>query len=155
MYFFLIHYRPSNYKELYNLCHVSAQNVVEHIFGVIKHHWTILTRLPHYDMKVQAQILAALVALHNFILEHDQTDLDHWIIDKQAEDSSQGVRWTQEIDFRCLASTACVSPAEKRHTEMRCDEIAKAMWDGYLEYLAERMDMDEDRYHDIQPESLH
>ena len=43
-------------------------------------------------MKVQAQSLSALVALHNFILGHDETDLDRWIIDEQAEDSSQGVR---------------------------------------------------------------
>jgi hypothetical protein len=154
VYFFLIHYRPSNSKELYNLRHASARNVVERIFGVIKHRWTILTRPPHYDMKVQAQIPSALVALHNFILEHDEADLDRWIIDEQAEDSSRGVRRTQEIDFGSLASTARVSPAEKRHAETRRDEIAKAMWDDYLEYLAERMDVDEDRYYDIQPESL-
>ncbi|KAF7358246.1 putative transposase [Mycena venus] len=76
------HLRPSNYKELYNLRHASARNVIECIFGVIKHRWTILTHPPHYDMKVQAQIPSALVALHNFILEHDETDLDRWIIDE-------------------------------------------------------------------------
>ena len=28
--------RLRNYKELYNLCHSQARNVVEHIFGVVK-----------------------------------------------------------------------------------------------------------------------
>jgi hypothetical protein len=67
--------RPANFKELYNLRHASARNVVERIFGVIKHRWTILTRAPHYNMETQAQIPSALVALHNFILEHDESDI--------------------------------------------------------------------------------
>jgi hypothetical protein len=154
--FLLMHCRPANYKELYNLRHASARNVVEWIFGVIKHHWSILTHPPHYDMKVQAKIPSALVALHNFILEHDESDLDRWIIDEQAQDSSPGSRRDAEIDFGRLASSARVSPAEKHHAETMRDNIAKAMWDNYVQYLRERdgdrMDVDHDG--DIQPEAL-
>jgi hypothetical protein len=28
--------RPCNHKELFNLCHAMLQNVIEHIFGVLK-----------------------------------------------------------------------------------------------------------------------
>ena len=30
-------YSPANEEELFNLCHASAHNVIEHIFGVLKH----------------------------------------------------------------------------------------------------------------------
>jgi hypothetical protein len=146
--------RPANFKELYNLRHASARNVVERIFGVVKHRWSILTRAPHYDMKVQAKIPSALVALHNFILEHDETDLDRWIIDEQAQDDNHGVRRDQEIDFGRLASTARVSPAEKRRAEGIRDEMAHAMWDSYVQYLSERMDVDTNYYGDFAPEPL-
>lgn len=151
---FLIHDRPANFKELYNLRHASARNVVERIFGVIKHRWSILTRPPHYNMQVQAKIPSALVALHNFILEHDETDLDRWIIDEQAEDNSRGSRREAEIDFGSLATTSRVSPAEKRRAEGIREGIAKDMWDGYMEYLAQRMDVDSDHYNDFQPAEL-
>jgi DDE superfamily endonuclease len=143
--FFLMQSRPGNYKELYNLRHASARNVVERIFGVIKHRWSILTRPPHYDMKVQAKIPSALVALHNFILEHDESDLDRWIIDEQAQDNSPGSRRDAEIDFGRLASSARVSAAEKRHAENMRDDIAKAMWVNYVQYLADHMDVDGDQ----------
>ncbi|KAF7349661.1 putative transposase [Mycena sanguinolenta] len=146
--------RPANYKELYNLRHASARNVVERIFGVIKHRWTILTRPPHYDMKVQAKIPSALVALHNFILEHDEEDIDRWILDEGAEDNLRGTRREQEIDFGRLSTTGRVSAAEKERAEKTRDEIAKAMWDDYQEYLDTRMDVDNNYYGDIQPEAL-
>jgi hypothetical protein len=93
-------------------------------------------------MKVRAKIPSALVALHNFILEHDEADLDHWIIDEQAQDNSPGVHQVQEIDFGCLASSARVSPAEKHQAETTHNNIANAMWDDYMQYLAEKMDVD-------------
>lgn len=105
-------------------------------------------------MKIQAKIPSALVALHNFILEHDETDLDRWIIDEQAQDDNRGFRRNQEIDFGRLASTARVSPAEKRRAEDIRDEMAHAMWDGYVQYLSERMDVDNNYYGDFEPETL-
>lgn len=105
-------------------------------------------------MQVQAKIPSALVALHNFILEHDETDLDRWIIDEQAEDNSRGSRREAEIDFGSLATTSRVSPAEKRRAEGIREGIAKDIWDGYMEYLAQRMDVDSDHYNDFQPAEL-
>jgi hypothetical protein len=64
-------YRPENKEELFNLRHVSAQNVIEHIFGVLKQHFHILLLPPAYAMEIQAQIPAALCMLHNFIRVHD------------------------------------------------------------------------------------
>ncbi|KAF7377355.1 putative transposase [Mycena sanguinolenta] len=128
--------------------------LLNEFFGVIKHRWTILTRPPHYDMKVQAKIPSALVALHNFILEHDEEDIDRWILDEGAEDNLRGARRAQEIDFGRLSTTGRVSAAEKERAEKTRDEIAKAMWEDYQEYLDTRMDVDNNYYGDIQPEAL-
>jgi hypothetical protein len=48
-----------------------ARNVIERIFGVLKHHFHILILSPRYNLQVQAQIPAALCTIHNFIHYHD------------------------------------------------------------------------------------
>ena len=154
---YLISCRPQNFKELYNLRHASARNVVERIFGVINHRWTILTRAPHYDMQVQAKIPSALVALHNFILAHDDTDLDRWL-EPDMRDDLPGRYRDQEIDFGRLATSNVVSSVEKRRAENARDQLAQEMWRDYQDYLAareaERMDIDHDNYGDIEPAGL-
>jgi len=59
--------RPMNKEELFNLCHASARNVIERIFGVLKWRFRILLLAPEYGLDVQAQIPTALCAIHNFI----------------------------------------------------------------------------------------
>ena len=66
------HTRPRNERELFNLCHSSLRNVIEHIFGVLKRQWCILDSPPEYDMHIQARIPAALCAVHNFIRHFDE-----------------------------------------------------------------------------------
>ena len=70
--------RPSNAKELYNLHHASAQNVIEHIFGILKRRFHILLLAPEYDMDVQAKVPPALCALHNFIRQHDPSNIEDY-----------------------------------------------------------------------------
>ena len=64
-------YRPRNKEELFNLRHASARNVIERIFGVLKHCFQILLLAPEYSIQIQARIPAALCAIHNFIRIHD------------------------------------------------------------------------------------
>jgi len=63
--------RPANKEELFNLHHSSARNVIERIFGVMKHRFRILLLAPEYSLEIQARIPAALAAIHNFIRSHD------------------------------------------------------------------------------------
>ncbi|KAJ7716454.1 hypothetical protein B0H16DRAFT_1339058, partial [Mycena metata] len=123
-------------------------------FGVLKHQWTILTRAPHYDMVAQAKIPSALVALRNFILDHDETDLERWIGNPDALDNLMGLHRDDEIDFGRLAGSLNTSAAEKHRAETTRDQIAHAMWQGYQQYLEERMDIDQDNYDDLQPAEL-
>ncbi|KAJ3860041.1 hypothetical protein EV359DRAFT_85736 [Lentinula novae-zelandiae] len=103
-------------------------------------------------MDIQAHIPSALIAIHNFILEHDQADLDRWILNEQAEDPLPGQRRQQEIDFGSLATSEKISQAEKRRAENARDRLANEMWENYLSVLEEyhkqggvdAMDVDED-----------
>src|ERR1700678_4792845 len=66
---------PANAEELYNLRHASARNIVERIFGVLKHRFAILIRPPEYNMEIQARIPPALGAVYNFIRDHDPNEI--------------------------------------------------------------------------------
>ncbi|KAJ7130979.1 hypothetical protein C8R46DRAFT_1015917 [Mycena filopes] len=102
-------------------------------------------------MAAQAKIPSALIALHNFILEHDETDLERWIGNPDALDNLMGMRRDDEIDFGRLAASLTTSAAEKRRAEGTRDRIADAMWHGYQQYLDERMDID---HEELQPAEL-
>ena len=71
--------RPSNPWELFNLCHALAWNVIEHIFGILKWHFHMLLLAPEYDMDIQARVPPALCALHNFIHQHDPSDIEDYL----------------------------------------------------------------------------
>jgi hypothetical protein len=105
-------------------------------------------------MAAQSKILSVLIALHNFILEHDETDLECWLGNQDALDNLMGLCRDDEIDFGRLATLLNTSAAEKCRAETTRDQIAKGMWNGYEQYLGEQMDIDQDNYEDIQPADL-
>ncbi len=72
-------YSPANKEELFNLRHAQARNVIERIFGVLKNWWDILNRPAQYSMTIQAKITRCLAAVHNFIMENDDTDIYHYL----------------------------------------------------------------------------
>ena len=67
--------RPQNYKELYNLRHSQAWNVVERIFGVAKKCFAILWETNEYPMPTQAKIVSACGVMHNFIHTYDPAEV--------------------------------------------------------------------------------
>jgi hypothetical protein len=84
-------------------------------------------------MTVQARILPALAALHNFILQHDPTDLNDYI--DVGFDPNPG--WYTEHDLGVL-SEGRTTRAEKRRADERRDRIAMDMWIDYQAVLEER-----------------
>lgn len=67
--------RPRNYKELYNLWHSKACNVVERIHGVLKKHFAMAREPSMYLIATQSHIVPALCTLHNFIQIYDLDDM--------------------------------------------------------------------------------
>ncbi|CAA0836885.1 Unknown protein, partial [Striga hermonthica] len=58
---------PQNFRELDNLRHAKARNVIEHAFGILKMRWTILRSCSYYTIRTQNRIIMACALLHNFI----------------------------------------------------------------------------------------
>ena len=73
IYYFTYSSSLVNAKELFNLCHGQAHNVIECIFGVLTQCFWILLP-PYYPLNFQPHILTALCALQNFIQEIDQDE---------------------------------------------------------------------------------
>ena len=123
--------RPKNKKELFNLCHASACNVIERIFGVLKKWFRILILAPEYSLHVQAGIPAALCALHNFISTYDQDEgqlpdassdpYDHGTGDNEFEDALDSSEGLLGLD-----------------ASIEQDKIAEDMWNDYQEICRER-----------------
>ncbi|CAA0820171.1 Unknown protein, partial [Striga hermonthica] len=59
--------RPRNFRELYNLRHAKARNVIERAFGILKMRWAILRSCSYYTIRTQNRIIMACALLHNFI----------------------------------------------------------------------------------------
>ncbi|KAL0301353.1 UNVERIFIED_CONTAM: hypothetical protein Sradi_6412100 [Sesamum radiatum] len=58
---------PQCPRELFNLRHASARNVIERTFGLLKTRWGILRSPSYYPIRVQNQIIVACCLLHNFV----------------------------------------------------------------------------------------
>ena len=125
--------RPVNREELFNLCHAQAQNVVEHIFGVLKHQFCILLIGPEYDPKIQARIVSSLCTIHNFICIHDPKEGEL----AEPQDPEYGNRGSNAGDE--MVTQLQGFDGTKPEDIVQCRNlIAQAVWDSYQALLQER-----------------
>ena len=68
-------YRPCNHQEIFNLRHARLRNMIERIFGVLKRRFQVLLLAQEYSFGTQAKIIPAVAALHNFIIDHDPSEI--------------------------------------------------------------------------------
>jgi hypothetical protein len=108
-----------------------ARNVIERIFGVLKHRFRILILSPKYNLRVQAQIPAALCAIHNFIRLHDLDEGPLPGVDGASDKDTSSQAEQPDLDAVVGQDTA------SEMSSMR-DQIAEAMWDQYQRVLQER-----------------
>ena len=133
--------RPANKEEVFNLCHAQARNVIERIFGVLKHRFWILLLGQGYSLKVQAQLPAALAAIHNFILHHDPNE--GTIPGKTHAEHFNYASHAGDIAVRDYRNENVTSAEEDEVATNRRNTIAQQMWDSYQQVLLERAGDDE------------
>ena len=126
---------PQNAQELFNLRHATARNVVERIFGVLKRRWAVLCHPVKYGMDVQARIPAALIALHNLILDFDPFEHIEALADENEDEYLDPMPRTENDGLGELSTDMIVPDEEQEEAERRRDHIANAMWEQYLEYI--------------------
>ena len=112
--------RPANTKELFNLHHSLAFNVIKQIFSVLKRHFRILLLAPEYSLEIQAQIPAVLAAIQNFIRSHDPKD-------KGPQTANDNIIHYNSSSGDEAGPTVAPEEAEDEWQ----DQIAQAMWDDY------------------------
>jgi DDE superfamily endonuclease len=120
--------RPRNARELFNLRHAKARNVIERIFGVSKQHFRLMVEAPKYSLETQAKIIHAICILHNFIRVHNpDEDLDAPEVELDRQVPRQSA-----MDFG-----GSVTTEERNNVNTRRDDIARHMWAQYQEYIAD------------------
>ncbi|KXN92868.1 hypothetical protein AN958_07065, partial [Leucoagaricus sp. SymC.cos] len=127
-------YSPQDREELFNLRHAQARNVIERIFGVLKHRFRILLIGPEYSPQIQSYIPTALAAIHNFIRIYDPQE------GRLPGGGNQFDLGVNAGDFyvRDIATVSLTAAAQKRELDNRRDRIAQDMWDDYQLILKAR-----------------
>jgi hypothetical protein len=118
-------FSPVNAEELFNIWHAMAQNVIEQIFGVLKWCFHILVCPPEVNMVWQARLPAVLMAIYNFIWDHDPLDIE---ADDELFDPDPGARTGELADGLLRA-------VERGRANSRWENIAQWMWAQYQAYL--------------------
>lgn len=112
--------------------HAQARNVIERIFGVVKHRFKLLVVSPEYDLATQAKMVPAICVLHNFIRIHDVDDLP-------VVSDSQRRAVLRDVSADTLGSLGGdISNAEKNRASELRESIAKEMWNSYQLLVTER-----------------
>ena len=137
VYYLTYSHSPVNAKELFNLHHAQARNVIERIFGVLKQRFRILL-LPHYPLDFQPRIPAALCAIQNFIQEIDQDE------GEIPTDSYQAAYEPFSSDVDSDHNGGFITDDDEGDSEvkLRRMNIANEMWQSYLQYTADTDDDD-------------
>src|SRR6266404_5929446 len=124
---------PCIAKEVYDLHHTSTCNVIEWIFGILKHRFKILQLAPEYNMSIQALIPPVLAALHNFIQQYDPSEITSFVEANDLIDFQMGYHEPVGV----LGDSLMVN--ETRRANARWDRITDDMWAQYQHYLENRV----------------
>ncbi|GMF53665.1 unnamed protein product [Phytophthora fragariaefolia] len=118
--------RPTTAKELYNLRHAKARNVVERVNGILKRRFKILRVPIECEFVVAKAIVFALACLHNFIRQHNADDHAMDLSDEEdiQEDSNEGG------NERCADATE-VFPFDFSPASNWRNWMTASMWDEY------------------------
>ena len=125
-------HRPQSPKELFNLWHAMARNVIERIFSAVKRRFCLMVASPEYSEEKQAKFVPALCVLHNFILVYDSDVPD------TEQHNPPGTGAASQSARLGRPRPAWISEEEEVSASVRCDRIADAMWADYNKYLADR-----------------
>ncbi|TYK08389.1 putative nuclease HARBI1 [Cucumis melo var. makuwa] len=110
---------PTTAREFFNMKHLSARNVIERAFGLLKGHWTILRGKSYYPVDVQCRTIMACCLLHNLI-KREMTNNE--IIDDLDEgDSTYATTGGDEINY---------IEASNEWSELR-DQLAHTMFSDW------------------------
>ncbi|XP_047948928.1 uncharacterized protein LOC125194740 [Salvia hispanica] len=114
--------RPQNPKEMFNMRHTKARNVIERAFAVLKMRWGILRIASYYPIQTQIRLIMCCFLLHNFIRREMEVDP----IELELDNSTANI--VNESDPVGQDYVQGVEPSSE-WTEFR-DSLALNMWNN-------------------------
>jgi hypothetical protein len=121
-------YSSANPQELFNLCHASARNIIERIFGILKNQFAILQHNPSLRPGIQAHLPAAFAAIHNVICEYDADEILLCLGELEVpEDINIDELDLEAVEHKEELAMGPPNAAEKRRADERRDSIAERM----------------------------
>ncbi|XP_042005784.1 uncharacterized protein LOC121754504 [Salvia splendens] len=112
---------PENPKEMYNMCHTKARNVIERAFAVVKMRWGILRSASFYPITTQIRLTLSCFLLHNFI--RDQMTVDPIEQELDVEHIHLGLE-EEQPEHNVYVDTVDPTPAWNN----KLNEFAETMW---------------------------
>lgn len=114
---------PSNHKEKFNRRHSSLRCVIERTFGVWKGKWRIMQDRARYNIGITRKLVAATMALHNFVRKSNIHDPDFDI--DWREDSDQQPAMNDDDEAVLEEGTG-----SRQYMEGLRDNIAMDLWNS-------------------------
>ncbi|XVE61496.1 hypothetical protein DITRI_Ditri06bG0045000 [Diplodiscus trichospermus] len=124
-------YQPTTVEEIFNKAHVSARNVIERCFGVLKQRWAILRSPAFYSIKVQNMIIMAYALLHNFIRQDMAIDLVELEYDRQQQQQQQHEGNDNEDEFEEQAMETITNIGTSDEWTTYRSTLATSIWNNY------------------------
>ncbi|XP_041989939.1 uncharacterized protein LOC121741295 [Salvia splendens] len=112
---------PENPKEMYNMRHTKARNVIERAFAVVKMRWGILRSASFYPITTQIRLILSCFLLHNFI--RDQMTVDPIEQELDVEHIHLGLE-EEQPEHNVYVDTVEPTPAWNN----KRNELAETMW---------------------------
>ncbi|XP_047956848.1 uncharacterized protein LOC125202492 isoform X2 [Salvia hispanica] len=79
--------RPKNPREMFNMRHTSARNIIERAFAILKMRWGILRSASYYPIETQTMLIMACFLLHNYIRGEMTVDPIEQLVDNNIVDN--------------------------------------------------------------------
>ncbi|KAL1749915.1 hypothetical protein FB107DRAFT_194014, partial [Schizophyllum commune] len=104
-------------------------------FGILKRRFHVFDKAPEFPLAMQAKLVAALSALHNFIRHHnpEQDGSYDWAASEMRASTAGG--GSDDDGEPEIAPQIIISATEAARAEQRRERIAVAMWEQYQQYL--------------------
>ncbi|XP_047952986.1 putative nuclease HARBI1 isoform X2 [Salvia hispanica] len=113
---------PQNPREMFNMRHTKARNIIERAFAVLKMRWGILRSASYYPIQTQIRLIMSCFLLHNFIRREMEND------PIEAELDGETMPFAQDAEFEGQEFVESVEPSAQ-WTQTR-EEIAQYMWNN-------------------------
>ncbi|XP_010418595.1 PREDICTED: uncharacterized protein LOC104704161 [Camelina sativa] len=121
--------RPGTVRETFNKRHSSLRSVIERTFGVWKGKWSILEGRVRYDVQMQEKIVAATMALHNFIRDSNIEDDDFNAAEETENyDADREGNMSPSHDDNVVDRN--YDPTADQYMSTVRDDIAREIWDA-------------------------